>query len=144
MQKTTFKWAGITACVFLLGWSGAVGYLSWQYDFDFSPWQKDEASVLPLTLTIFQKQCASENDALIRAVVSGDNSSSAYAAAYFGCLSARSDSLMYRLSLAVTGYSHVSCIQKAESEGLPDDNCKKALEERMLMHRSLKELSAEQ
>lgn len=143
MQKITFKRAGITAFIFLLGWSGAVGYLSWQYDFDFSPWQKEEASVLPLTQSIFKKQCVGENDALMRAIASGNKSSLDYGAALFGCLSARSDALMHRLSLAVTGYSHMSCMQKAESEGRPDDDCKKTFEERMLRLRAQKAFPAE-
>ncbi|SFF37908.1 hypothetical protein SAMN03159428_04908 [Kosakonia radicincitans] len=142
MQKIMFKRAGMTACVFLLGWAGAIGYMSWQYDFDFSPWQKDEASVLPMTLDIFKRQCVGENDALMRTIVPGDKSQSIYLAAVFSCLSERSDALMHKLSLAVTGYRNVSCVQKAESEGRTDDECKKELDERMLMHRALKELSS--
>lgn len=143
MQKVKLKRAGVAACIFILGWAGAVGYTSWQYNFNFSPWGKVDASILPLTQSIFKQQCTAENDALMRAVIPGDNSSSTYGAAWFGCLADRSDALMHRLSLAVTGYRHMSCVQKADSEGRADDTCKKLLDERMLMHRALKELSAE-
>jgi len=108
MQKVTLKRAGLAGCVFVLGWAGAVGYLSWQYDFNFSPWKKDEASVLPLTQAIFRNQCTRENPALTREVVKGDKAFETFSAAWFGCLSGRSDALMHRLSLAVTGYSDLS------------------------------------
>lgn len=143
MQKVTLKRAGIAASVFFLGWYCAVGYLSWQYDVDFSPWQKDEASVLPLTQAIFRHQCTRENPALTREAAKGDKAFDAFSAAWFGCLSDRSDALMHSLSLAVTGYSDLSCRMKTESEGRPDDACKKALDERILMHRALKEFPAE-
>lgn len=143
MKEVTFQRVGKATCMFLLGWAGAVGYMSWQYNFNFSSWPRDDESVLLLTQSIFKKQCAGENDELLRAITPGDQSSSAYGAAWFGCLSARSDALMHRLSLSVTGYSHMSCELKAESEGRPDDACKKAFDERMLMHRALKELSSE-
>ncbi|MDU5836228.1 MAG: hypothetical protein E6559_00170 [Pantoea sp.] len=143
MKKVIFKRAGMTAFVFFLGWAGAVSYMSWRYDFNFSPLQKNDESVLPLTQSIFKTQCAGENYALMRKIVPGDKSSSVYGAAWFSCLSDRSEALMHKLSLAVTSYSHLSCAQKAESEGRPDDQCKKALDERILMHRALKEMPSE-
>ncbi|WP_218167128.1 hypothetical protein [Cedecea sp. P7760] len=139
MQKVMFKRAGITACVFLLGWSGAVGYLSWRYDFNFSPWQKDEASILPLTLGIFKKQCVSENNALLsRSVMPGT-----FSAAFLGCLSDRSEVLMHRLSLAVSGYTYLSCMQQAENERRPGDECKNAMETRMRAQPPLKQHAAQ-
>lgn len=144
MQKVKLKQAGVAACIFILGWAGAVGYTSWRYDFDFTPWRKVDSSIFPLTQSIFKQQCATENDALMRAVTPGDNSLSAYSAALFGCLSDRTEALTHKLSIAVTSYSDLSCRMKADSEGRPDDVCKKALDERIRMHRSLKELSSEQ
>lgn len=143
MKLKTFKRASIAASLFLLGWAASIGYQSWRYDFDFSPWQKSNASVLPLTQAIFKQQCTSENDMLNREVIHGDKAIETFSAAWFGCLSERSDGLMRKLSFAVTGYSHMSCTQWAESEGRSGAECKKALDERMLMHRALKEPSAE-
>lgn len=143
MKKLILKQAGITACVFLLGWASAVGYLSWKLDFNLSPWQRDDAKVLPLTQSIFKTQCAGENDTLKRAITPGNNSSEAYGAAWFSCLSDRSDALMKKLTLAVISYSYISCEQKAEGEGRDSAECKKTMYEQLLKHREHKELAAE-
>lgn len=123
------KKISLAIVIFILGWSAAVGYLSWRYEFNFSPWQGKDADVIKLTSSVFVMQCVSENNKLINEVERGGKPLSAFNVVYFSCISDRAESLRSKLSLTVNEYNYLGCIEKAESEIWSGEKCNKVINE---------------
>lgn len=110
MKVVLLRRVSLIIIVFVLGWAASVGYLSWRYEYDFSPWQNKDESIYTLTNAVFKNRCAGvvrirpNNEVVTLEQQIKDNS-----LAYNSCLYDHNEALIDRLKLAVMAESLIGC-----------------------------------
>lgn len=135
MNMVLLRRVSLIIIVFVLGWSASVGYLSWRYEYNFSPWQNQDESIYSLTNAVFKNRCAgvirlrSDNEVVTIEQQIKDNE-----LAYNSCLYDHNKALIDRLKLAVMAESFIGCSLQDNYA----DECGKVLRDQMKAEQSLR------